>query len=191
MIIIILLILFILICIATTTSGGSDNYKLLIKEFAEMGDFSFNTERLQVKQVDESSLELFNKMAKSSNIRTIEPYKIPISKPLLIYLEDSSSDEPALIGGTIFSTSQFCVPAGSYIIGAMNIAEKYRRRGYAREALEGLLARISKTEIKEIYSVIVIDNVASRKLFEGLGFEDLGVNSSGGCSGYHTYKKSI
>lgn len=53
-----------------------------------------------------------------------------------------------------------------------HIAKKYTNNGYAKEALKAFLPFISeKMNLKEIYGICLIENIASRHVLESSGFE--------------------
>lgn len=64
--------------------------------------------------------------------------------------------------------------AGMVEVG-YRIDPKQRRKGYARQALETLLAVArAHPDVRVVRATISPDNVASRSLVKGYGFEDVG-----------------
>ncbi|KAA1247087.1 GNAT family N-acetyltransferase [Aquimarina sp. RZ0] len=61
-------------------------------------------------------------------------------------------------------------------VGILIVEESHRRKGYGREAL-GLVLKYGKTHLRlhQLYANVVDDNIASIKLFEGAGFQKIGV----------------
>ena len=80
-----------------------------------------------------------------------------------------------------------CLKDGNWEVG-YHINKEYRRKGYAKEALEYFVSAImDKLDIDEIYGVVDLDNTASIRVLESCGFNKI----FEGMARYHHQDKMI
>lgn len=96
-----------------------------------------------------------------------------------LYLVFRRSDG-RLIGRAGFTTGDF---EGTWLMLSYEIAEKERRKGYAREAAQALLDYAVNTGDREVCLLIEPANAASRALAGRLGFTSCGVIEAGEWQG--------
>ena len=67
-----------------------------------------------------------------------------------------------------------------YTLWKLLIDGQYQRRGYGRQALEqGIAFLKEKFRVKEIYTGVIPENHAAKKLYLSVGFEETGVFENG------------
>lgn len=76
-----------------------------------------------------------------------------------------------LDGNTIGKIRVHSEGEASYIYG-FGILPEYRRRGYGREALSGILNLIAKNNISKVYLEVAADNLNALNLYKACGFEN-------------------
>jgi GNAT superfamily N-acetyltransferase len=72
----------------------------------------------------------------------------------------------------------WCLRYDNGSLGILQVAENHRRKGYGSLVTKFLSKKIAKEEKSAVISLIVPGNVKSEKMFEKLGFKNLGQHSS-------------
>jgi len=83
-----------------------------------------------------------------------------------IALEHQETGE--MIGDCAFVNHNKTVEIG------ITITSKYQKKGYAREAITALINLLLQEEVHRFVAVMDVDNLASKRLFEQLGFRQEG-----------------
>lgn len=69
---------------------------------------------------------------------------------------------------------------GYYTLWKLLIGRQYQRRGYGRQALEqGIAFLKERFRVKEIYTGVIPENHAAKKLYHSVGFAETGLFENG------------
>lgn len=142
----------------------------------------YETERLLVRKLDICDLEPFHEMQGNVNVmrfvkptvlsyeenkadlkRVIDLYDKP-NNDFFIYAIERKSDK-AFVGSVAL------VKDGADDEIGYRFLEKYWGLGYGSEIVKGLVDYCKKSEFKKLVAYVAIENVASRKIIENLGFQ--------------------
>ena len=106
-----------------------------------------------------------------SNLYSIAESRFwPTYVPLAIYHDET------MVGFVMYGRE----PDGSYWISRLMIDRDHQGRGYGRAAVLEVIERLKREpDCKEIVLGYTPDNVAAKKLYESLGFEETGLDEEG------------
>ena len=142
----------------------------------------YETKRLLVRKLVIDDLEAFHEMQGNTNVmrfvkptvlsyeenkadlkRVIDLYDLP-NNDFFIYAIERKEDN-AFVGSVALVKDE-----GDDEIG-YRFLEKYWRLGYGNEVVKGLVAYCKSSGLEKIVAYVAVENVASRKIIENLGFQ--------------------
>ena len=142
----------------------------------------YETKRLRVRKLRMDDLKSFHKMQSNPNVmRFVKPTVMNYEENKsglihLISLYDKPNNDFFIYGVERINDTKFVGSValvkdeGDDEIG-YRFLEKYWGLGYGSDVVNGLIAYCKKSGFKKLMAYVAIENVASRKIVEGLGFE--------------------
>ncbi|MDC9721579.1 MAG: GNAT family N-acetyltransferase [Urechidicola sp.] len=142
----------------------------------------YETERLLVRKLEIEDLEPFHEMQGNTNV-------MRFVKPTVLNYEENKADLKRVIDLYDKSNNDFFIYAierkeDNAFVGSVALVkdegddeigyrflEKYWRLGYGSEVVKELVAYCKKNSFKKLVAYVAVENSASRKIIENLGFQ--------------------